>query len=64
MPESTSIDTIQNIPYTVTLDELGEDLVLPLPDEVMDQLGWYDGDVLEWVVNEEDSTVIIRKVEE
>jgi bifunctional DNA-binding transcriptional regulator/antitoxin component of YhaV-PrlF toxin-antitoxin module len=64
MPESTSIDTTQNIPYTVTLDEDGEDLILPLPDEIMDQLEWYDGDVLEWLVNEEDKTVIIRKVEE
>ena len=64
MPESTSIDTTQNIPYTVTLDEDGEDLILPLPDEIMDQLEWYDGDVLEWIVNEEDKTIIIRKVEE
>ena len=62
MPESTSIDTTQNTPYVVTLEDDGENLILPFPDEVMDTLGWDDGDVLEWIVNEEDSTIIIRKV--
>ena len=62
MQESTSIDTTQNTTYTVILDEDGEDLILPVPDEVLDSLGWLDGDMLEWDVNEEDNTIIIRKV--
>lgn len=62
MPESTSTDTNLNTTYTVTLDEDGEDLILPIPDEVLDSLGWLDGDMLEWDVNEEDNTIIIRKV--
>jgi hypothetical protein len=64
MQESTSIDTTQNTTYTVILDEDGEDLILPVPDEVLDSLGWLDGDMLEWDVNEEDNTIIIRKVNE
>ena len=64
MPENTSTDTNQNTTYTVTLDEDGEDLILPLPDEVLDKLGWEDGCVIEWLVDEEDNTVIIRKVDE
>ena len=64
MPENTLSDTNQNTTYTVTLDEDGEDLILPLPDEVLDKLGWEDGCLLEWLVNEEDNTVIIRKVDE
>ena len=62
MPENTSTDTNLNTNYTVTLDEDGEDLILPIPDEVLDSLGWFDGDMLEWNVNEEDNTIIIRKV--
>ena len=64
MPESTSTDTNLNTTYTVTLDEDGEDVILPIPDEVMDRLEWFDGDMLEWIVNEEDNTIIIRKVTE
>jgi len=64
MPENTLNDTNQNTTYTVTLDEDGEDLILPIPDEVLDKLGWEDGCMLEWDVNEEDNTIIIRKVEE
>ena len=64
MQESTSTDTNQNTTYTVTLDEDGEDLILPVPDEVLDSLGWLDGDMLEWDVNEENNTIIIRKVNE
>ena len=64
MPENTLSDTNQNTTYTVTLDEDGEDLILPLPDEVLDKLGWEDGCVIEWLVDEEDNTVIIRKVDE
>ena len=64
MPENTLSDTNLNTTYTVTLDEDGEDLILPLPDEVLDKLGWEDGCVIEWLVDEEDNTVIIRKVDE
>ena len=62
MHENTSTDTNQNTTYTVILDEDGEDLILPVPDEVLDSLGWLDGDMLEWDVNEDDNTIIIRKV--
>ena len=62
MHENTSTDTNKNTTYTVILDEDGEDLILPVPDEVLDSLGWLDGDMLEWDVNEEDNTIIIRKV--
>jgi len=60
---NTSNDTIQNTTYTVTLEE-GEDdeCILPLPDEVLDALDWQDGDMLEWIVNEEDNTILLKKV--
>ena len=64
MPESTFNDTILNTSYTVTLEEDGDDCILPLPDEVLDALDWHDGDMLEWIVNEDDNTITLRKIEE
>ena len=34
--------------YTVELIQDGDDLVLPLPPDTMEQLGWKIGDILEW----------------
>ena len=61
MPENTSNDTTPNTNYTVTLEEDGDECILPLPDELLDQLNWNDGDELEWIVND-DNTITIRKV--
>jgi len=61
MLENTSNDTIPNTSYTVILEEGDdEECILPLPDEVLDQLDWQDGDMLEWIVND-DNTITIRK---
>ena len=62
MPENTLNDTTLNTSYTVTLEE-GEDeeCILPLPDEILDELDWQEGDILEWVVND-DNTITIHKV--
>ena len=64
MPENTLNDTIHNTNYTVTLEE-GEDeeCILPLPDHIIDALGWEDGDTLDWIVND-DNTITIKKVEQ
>ena len=61
MPENTLNDTTQNTNYTVTLEGDDEDCFLPLPDEILDELDWQEGDVLEWVVND-DNTITIKKV--
>ena len=63
MPENTSNDTTPNTNYTVTLEEDGDECILPLPDELLDQLNWNDGDELEWIVND-DNTITIRKVDD
>ena len=60
MQENTSNDTIPNTSYTVTLEEDGDECILPLPDEVLDQLDWQEGDMLEWIVND-DNTITIKK---
>lgn len=64
MPKSTFNDTIQNTSDIVTLEEDNEDCILPLPDEILDALDWNEGDMLEWIVNEDDNTITIRKIEQ
>lgn len=63
MQESTSNDTNHNTSYTVTLEGDDEECYLPLPDEVLNQLDWQDGDTLDWVIND-DNTITIMKVEQ
>jgi hypothetical protein len=64
MLESTLTDTNLNTNYTVLLEEDGDDLILPIPDEILDQLGWDDGCLLDWSVDEVNNTIIISKVNE
>lgn len=37
--------------WTVQLEEDGDDIVLPLPQEVLDHLDAKEGDVLKWLDN-------------
>ena len=51
--------------FTITIeeDEFGE-LILPIPDEVCEDLGWNVGDELEFDVDDVTGTLTRRKVEE
>jgi hypothetical protein len=52
--------------WTVSLEEADDgsgDLVLPFPQDMLDEVGWMLGDNLKWV-DREDGTWEIRKVEE
>ena len=62
MQSNTSPDTTQNTSYTVTLEGDDEECILPLSDEILDHLDWNDGDILEWVIND-DNTITLRKAE-
>ena len=46
--------------WTITLEEDGEDLVMPLPQELLDQVGWLPGDTLNWQ-NEDNGTWTLTK---
>jgi bifunctional DNA-binding transcriptional regulator/antitoxin component of YhaV-PrlF toxin-antitoxin module len=48
--------------YTVQLLESGEDLILPIPDELLKEVGWKEGDVLNFKPNDEGG-FIMEKVE-
>ena len=43
---------------TLTVDDDG---VLTLPEDILQETGWKEGDVLEWI--EDDGSFILRKVE-
>ena len=49
--------------WTVTVEEEPEsgDLILPLPDAVLEQAGWTEGDTLLWQVQE--GHIVITKLE-
>ena len=63
MQENTLNDTTHNTNYTVTLEGDDEDCFLPLSDEILDELDWQEGDILEWIVNP-DNTITIKKVDD
>ena len=44
---------------TLTVDDDG---VITFPDELIEQLGWKEGDVLEWIDNK-DGSFLLRKPE-
>jgi len=57
--------------YVTTVIEDGEDLILPFPDGLMEEMGWKEGDTLDWtsydgyavIKKVEDPTVIFRSLE-
>jgi len=48
--------------WTITLEEDPEtgDLVLPFTDEILQTVGWKEGDVVEWIDNK-DGTWSLKK---
>jgi bifunctional DNA-binding transcriptional regulator/antitoxin component of YhaV-PrlF toxin-antitoxin module len=47
--------------WEVRLEEDGDDVILPLPQEILDHLELQEGDQLEWI-NNEDGTWSLRKL--
>ena len=50
--------------WIVTVEEADDgsgDLVLPLPQDMLDQVGWVEGDTLDWIDNK-DGSWSIQKV--
>ena len=56
--------TTQNISWTITVEEDPDtgDAILPLPQEMLDRLGWVEGDTVNWTENE-DGSWSLSKVE-
>jgi hypothetical protein len=52
--------------WTVTIEEDPEtgDAMLPFPEEMLEDLGWVEGDVIEWVDNKDGSWSLVKKTNE
>lgn len=47
--------------WVVTVEQDGEDLILPLPEDMLAQVGWKPGDVLQWKKNKDKSWTLQKK---
>lgn len=49
--------------WTLTLEQDPEtgDLVLPFTEEILKELNWKEGDVLEWIDNKDGSWGLVKK---
>ena len=43
---------------TLTVDDDG---ILTFPDELLEKTGWKEGDVLEWIPNDDGSFTLMKK---
>jgi hypothetical protein len=48
--------------WTLILEEDGDDLIMPLPQELLDELDWRTGDTLVWTEHSEGSWSLRKKV--
>ena len=46
--------------WTVEIQQDEDDLILPLPQEMLKELDWTEGDVLNWIDNEDGSWSLIK----
>lgn len=51
--------------WTVTLEEDPEtgDLILPFTDEILADVGWREGDVLEWIDNKDGTWTLVKQAD-
>ena len=49
--------------WTITLEEDGEDLILPFPPDLLEETGWKEGDTLVWTVRDDGSIILSKKEE-
>lgn len=57
---------ISNNTWLVTVQEDGKskDLYLELPPDALNQVGWYEGDVIQWEEMENGNFTLTKKVED
>lgn len=46
--------------YTVSVEQDGDDFVLPFPDELLESVGWEIGDTIGWEQNEDGSWTLSK----
>lgn len=48
--------------WTAYVQQEGDDLLLPLPDELLEEVGWKQGDVLVWSINDDGTVTLTKKI--
>jgi hypothetical protein len=59
--DSGSINSEKISNWTVTVIEDGDELILPLPEDMLAAVGWKTGDVLEWIEKDNESWMLKKK---
>lgn len=54
--------TLNQKVYHSIVEEVDGELVLNLPDNLLQSLGWDEGTLVEWSIDEERNTVTLTKV--
>lgn len=54
---------ISDLKWVIKVQENGKtkDLFVQFPEEAMNQMGWYEGDVIEWLDNGDGSWTLKKK---
>ena len=60
--DSGSVNTEKMLRWTVTVLADGEDLILPLPEDMLQAVGWGPNDILEWIKKDDDSWMLRKKM--
>lgn len=47
----------------IEYDELSDEYILPIPEEILDSLGWVEGDELLFEITEENTILLRREYE-
>jgi hypothetical protein len=50
--------------WTVVIEQEGEDLILPLSQDMLDEVGWLPGDTIEWHDRGDGTWEIRKKLEQ
>lgn len=53
-------ETKSSIVVEIQEDENGE-LFLQFPDDLMEQLGWHEGDIIDWDIDDATGNITVRK---
>jgi len=48
--------------WTAYIQQDGDDMILPLPDELLEQMQWREGDVLIWTMNDNGTITLTKKI--
>jgi hypothetical protein len=54
-------NTSNNVRYEVISQDDGDDILLPIPQVLLDQMGWKEGDTIDFALDEE-GRYILKKI--